>query len=151
MNLPMLFKNTGAGHCEGRGTRSKQSASLVAIFSKVKLTIAIKTTLYFLLPIIFFQNCSYKKVTDPSPAINRVMIGEMFEINLPEAHSKGITWRLEDQNKPFIELMNSVWHGEEKGINFNFKYNKAITDTLKFTQFTYSDKSDYVEYIIKVE
>lgn len=97
-------------------------------------------------------SCSYKKAEFTAPAVNEFVKGEKFRINLPEIHSDGYLWHIQ-QNKKLnaIEHVNSVWHGEKKGVDFNFKALNSGTDTLNFAFIKYRDTLKTVCFIIKVK
>ena len=92
------------------------------------------------------------EVKKEAPEVNLVKKGDKFYINLPEDHSQQFMWRINDHhNKKCIDHMNSVWHGNEKGVNYNFEALAPGTDTLNFKQFKYNDEVKFVSFIVKVE
>lgn len=92
------------------------------------------------------------EVKKEAPAANHVKKGEKFFINLPEDHSEFFLWRMDDKhNKACVDYMSSVWHGNEKGVNYNFEALTAGTDTLNFKQFKYNDEVKFVSFIVVVE
>lgn len=102
--------------------------------------------------LIFFQNCSYQEVKNPSPTINTIKQGEKFMIVLPEDHSQNMMWKIDDKhNKKCIDYINSVFHGNEKGVYYNFEALQKGQDTLNFALYNYNDVKKYASYIVKVE
>ena len=96
------------------------------------------------------QACSYHTIEQESPPINEIKAGEKFTIILPENHSEHFIWKLSEQrNSTVIEYVNAVWHGNDKGIYYNFKAVKTGTDTCHFTQLKLKDTTRLAEYIVK--
>ena len=112
---------------------------------------ALRVLSFFLL-IILFQNCSYQEVKNPSPSINTIKQGEKFMIVLPEDHSQNVIWKIDDKhNKKCIDYINSVFHGNENGVYYNFEALQKGQDTLNFALYKYNDVTKYASYIVKVE
>lgn len=109
-------------------------------------------TLLFLSLSFALLACSIKKADLESPAINKIKSGEKFRINLPEDHSGGFTWLPNNQfNSKVISYINSVWHGKEKGVDFNFEaLEKGKTD-ISFYSIMYKDTAAVKHFIIEVE
>jgi hypothetical protein len=75
----------------------------------------------------------------PLPDINTVKINAKFIVNLPENHTTGNMWQLSnDYNNDKIDYMSSVWHGNEKGVNFNFETKQTGEAVLNFALIHYS-------------
>ncbi len=106
---------------------------------------------FSILILFLFQNCSYTEIKKTSPEINIVKNGENFMIILPENHSEQLMWKLDDKhNKNCIEYINSVFHGNEKGVYYNFKALQKGQDTLHFALYKYNDVTKILSYIVKV-
>lgn len=118
----------------------------------MKLNLFFKGGKVFLLFLLFiFQSCSYRVLDKEAPAINEIKKGEKFTIILPENHSENYVWKLkEKQNTTVIKYTNAVWHGNEKGIYFNFEAIGNGTDTLCLTQLKYKDTTATTTYILQV-
>ncbi|MGZ3885491.1 MAG: hypothetical protein ACXVPD_15495 [Bacteroidia bacterium] len=103
---------------------------------------------------IFLSACTSftVEVAKEAPAVNRVKKGDKFYINLPEDHTQQLLWRIDDHhNKACVDYMNSVWHGNEKGENYNFEALAPGTDTLNFKLLKFSDEVKFISFIVKVE
>lgn len=97
------------------------------------------------------QACSYQTVEKEFPAVNEIKSGEKFTIILPENHTKNYIWKISDnRNKSLIDYLGAVWHGNEKGVYYNFKALNSGTDTLHFTQLQMQDTTKTASYIVKV-
>lgn len=105
----------------------------------------------FILSSLLFISC-IDQVNKPSPEVNIVEVGKKFYINLPEDHTTGYIWQLSnsyDDNK--LTYLSAVFHGNEKGINFNFEGLEKGKTTLDFTLIKYRDTSDVKSFIIEVK
>lgn len=108
-----------------------------------------KVIVLFLLFIL--QACSYTTLDKPAPAINEIKTGEKFTIILPENHKEFFMWKFNEQhNTSVIEYIGAVWHGNEKGVYYNFKALKSGLDTLHLTQLKLKDTTRKETFIIKV-
>lgn len=132
-------------------SQSKQNQSSVRFGVLFHSKTLYTCSLFFFL--VLFSSCTSRiEINQPSPAINKIKSGEKFFINLPENHAEYFTWRLsDDHNKNLIEDINSVWHGNEKGVIYHFTAKKPGVDTLKFTQYKYNEVSKNTSFIVKVE
>jgi predicted secreted protein len=98
-----------------------------------------------------FQFCSLTQIKDESPKINVIKNGTKFRINLPENHSTGYIWQLnENYNKNLISDIGAVWHGDEKGIDFNLKALSIGQTTLSLTLRKYTDTLSNKTYVINI-
>jgi hypothetical protein len=71
---------------------------------------------------LLFAGCRYDRIEDECPHVNEVRAGAKFMVNLPEDHRSGYLWQLSgDYDKKILEQLNSVWHGEARGVDFNFR------------------------------
>lgn len=97
------------------------------------------------------QFCSLTQIKDESPKINSVENGTKFKINLPEDHSSGYIWQLgENYDKSLIKDLGAVWHGNEKGVDFNLKALSVGQTTLSFVSRKYNDTADYKVFIVNI-
>lgn len=94
----------------------------------------------------------YRTINLPNPQINEIGVNENFRIILPENHTQGHIWQLSKNfENGTAEYINSVWHGNDKGVYFNFK-GKSIGQTeLRFDLIKYRDTLDTKTFIIKVK
>jgi predicted secreted protein len=109
-----------------------------------------KTISAFLL-VILLTGCDFPKLEKEAPAVNDLKKGTKFRVNLPEDHTTGYTWYLsEDFDNKIIHRLNDVWHGNEKGIDFNLKAASAGQTTLTFVSRKYTDTASYKKYIVSI-
>lgn len=101
--------------------------------------------------LVLFQNCSMIELNKELPAINEVTPDTKFRIILPENHTSGYIWQLnQDYDQKVIERINEVWHGNDKGIYFNLRSLAAGQTTLTFVSRKYTDTSDIKHFIVKI-
>jgi predicted secreted protein len=106
---------------------------------------------FVIILLAIFQACSLKEVKKNFPDINQVPVGEKFRINLPENHTDGYTWSLrDDYNKNVLANSNTVWHGNTKGLDFNFQALAAGQTTLTFVKRRYTDTADFKQFIVQI-
>lgn len=91
-----------------------------------------KNSLPFFFSILLLSACSYKDASAPYPEINTFKKGERLRVNLPENHNNKENWLMTSEHLTALKHLNAVWHGNEKGIDFNFEAVKPGTDTLTF-------------------
>lgn len=98
-------------------------------------------------------SCSNSKTINlESPQENELKPGEKFTIELPENHTTGYLWQLEKSyNSEQVDYMNSVWHGNDKGVYFNFKTSEKGKTELHFSLIKYKDTLDTKTFIIDVK
>lgn len=83
--------------------------------------------------------------------MNEVRQGEKFRINLPEDHSTGYLWQINgDFDERFLNELGAVWHGNEKGVDFNFQARETGIATISFYKRKYTDTSENRTYIVKI-
>lgn len=88
----------------------------------------------------------------PAPFANTVKVGEKFYIPLPENHTTGYMWQLSNAyDTKTLDYLVSVFHGNEKGVYFNFMGIKPGKTTLNFTLIKYQDTSEVRSFVIHVE
>jgi predicted secreted protein len=97
------------------------------------------------------HSCSLKEVKKNFPEVNQVLVNEKFRINLPENHSDGYTWNLYDTyDKQLLTNINTVWHGNTKGLDFNFAALAAGQTTLTFVKRRYTDTTDFKQFVVQI-
>jgi predicted secreted protein len=113
-----------------------------------------KKPIYFLtvcFAIFLFCSCRLPEIKEQSPAINSLKTEQKFRVNLPEDHRTGYTWQMtDDYDKNHIERLNEVWHGNEKGVDFNLKTLTTGQTTLTFVMRKFTDTSEIRHYIVKI-
>lgn len=110
-----------------------------------------KQAVLFLLSLLF-ASCSYQNISQEAPAVNTVKAAEKFRINMPEEHSKGYTWVLSnDYDTKVVGYLSSVWHGNEKGVDFNFEASSAGKTELVFYSIMYRDTAASKHFIVEVK
>ncbi len=109
---------------------------------------------YFLLLIshLVFSCHKSESVSREAPAVNALPVNTKFNIHLPENHTDGYLWQLNttyDINS--VDYMNSVWHGNEKGVVFNFESREKGKTALEFHLIKYKDTLESKTFIIDVK
>ncbi|MES2681295.1 MAG: protease inhibitor I42 family protein [Bacteroidota bacterium] len=103
------------------------------------------------LVITLFAACRPQVITEEAPIVNEVRAGEKFRINLPEDHSTGYGWQLNpDFDNTVVQHLNAVWHGKEKGIDFNFKALSVGQVTFTLINRKYTDTSGTRFFVVKI-
>lgn len=101
--------------------------------------------------IFLFFSCSYREMKMEAPQVNNLETNVKYRINLPEEHSSGYIWQLsETYDKKIIDNINTVWHGNTKGVDFNFHTLAAGQTTLTFILRKYTDTSAIKHFIVKI-
>lgn len=96
-------------------------------------------------------SCNYQELEQEAPEINLVRVNERFRINLPENHLNGEAWQLKkDFNPHFIQELGPVWHGNEKGVDFNLKALASSQTTLCFVKRKFQDTLESRLFIVKI-
>ncbi len=117
---------------------------------KSSINFTAKTILLIFL-MLSVDSCRPLAIKEEAPAINELSIGSTFRINLPENHQSGYGWQLNnDYNKTVVQALNAVWHGNKKGIDFNFKAMAPGSATLVLTNRKYIDTAGVKVFIVKV-
>src|SRR3954471_21659262 len=112
-----------------------------------------KICIYILLvfSVSSLQYCSLTAIKDESPKINTVENGIKFKINLPEDHSGGYLWQLgENYDHSKIKNCGAVWHGVEKGIDFNLQALSVGQTTLSLILRKYNDTISNKNFIVNI-
>lgn len=110
--------------------------------------------LYFtLILILVLTSCSdYETINQEAPKANAVKSGQKFRIILPENHTTGYMWQISNSfDETHIDYINSVWHGNEKGVYYNFIASEKGIATLNFSLIKYRDTSAVKSFIIDVK
>jgi hypothetical protein len=69
-----------------------------------------------------YQDVLTSKLRQEAPSENHFSRGEKFRITLPENHTTGYMWQLNNNyDTKVLDYYGSVFHGNEKGVDFNFK------------------------------
>lgn len=97
-----------------------------------------------------FSACRYTEIDQAFPNKNEVKLGKKFRVNLPENHDQQENWMLNESNLKAVNFLNPVWHGNEKGIDFNFIAQTKGLDTLHFILRKYTDTIDSKKIIVSV-
>ena len=112
------------------------------------------TNHHFLLKIlvgIIATSCTLKQIKNESPQINLLEIKQKYKINLPENHSNGYIWQLnDDYDRTIIDNLNTVWHGNENGVDFNFNTLSAGQTTLTFVSRKFTDTGEIKHFIVQI-
>ena len=111
-----------------------------------------KNLLTLLFSIILLSSCSYQQVRQEAPTENHFIRGEKFRITLPENHTTGYMWQMNNNfDTKVLDYYGSVFHGNEKGVDFNFKTLEKGKTTLNFALIKYRDTSAVKQFIIDVK
>lgn len=96
-------------------------------------------------------SCRYANVQKECPGVNEVVRGARFRVNLPEEHKSGYLWQLSDQSElSALYRLNSVWHGDAGGIDFNFEARSAGNATLLFVKRKFTDTAETRCYNVRI-
>lgn len=114
-----------------------------------------KKLVKFFLPtwfVFFIFSCSYTEINKEAPSINAVNLNSKFRINLPEEHSSGYIWQLsESYDRNLLENINTVWHGNKKGVDFNFLTRAMGTTTLTFVLRKHIDTTEIKHFVVNIK
>lgn len=106
---------------------------------------------YFFVASLMVTGCRYKELDGPEPIVNLVQHNERFSVNLPESHTKKEMWTVRaGYDTAIVKRLNEVWHGDEKGVDFNFRAVKTGTTKLTFIKRVYQDTVETVNYLVKI-
>jgi hypothetical protein len=115
------------------------------------MKILVKTSFTFLFFMILIMSCSYEKIEKEAPFVNKISPDKKFRINLPENHSDGYLWHLNESYDPSVISYNSsVWHGNTKGVDFNFNTLSVGQTTLTFLLKKRADTSMVKHYVVEI-
>jgi len=91
-------------------------------------------------------------VTEQKPFVNTIPLHGKFNITLPEDHTTGYLWQIgTEYNDTVVDYMNSVWHGNEKGVVFNFEGKAKGSAELEFKLVKYQDTIEIKKFWIAVK
>lgn len=97
-------------------------------------------------------SCSYQQLDKVSPLKNWVNIGDKFRITLPENHSTGYMWQINNNfDNGVLDYYGSVFRGNEKGVDFNFCALKKGNTIINFALIKYKDTTEVKQFIIEVK
>ncbi len=112
----------------------------------------LQKTLIILALAVFFSRCSLPQIKNEAPQINTLKVAQKFKINLPEEHKTGYMWQLSDNyNKTVLNHLNAVWHGNQKGIDFNFETLSIGQTTLTLIKRRYIDTIAKKTFIVNIQ
>ncbi|MBK9283381.1 MAG: hypothetical protein IPM51_03590 [Sphingobacteriaceae bacterium] len=98
------------------------------------------------------QRCSIDELKAEFPNENKIIAKKKFKINLPENHKLGENWVLiDDYNHEIINHINSVWHGDQKGLDINFLALKQGKTTIKLKLLKMKDSVAVKQYIVDIQ
>lgn len=93
-----------------------------------------------------------QEITETSPLVNHVPVNTKFNIPLQENHTTGYLWQLNtNYDAQPAEYMNSVWHGNETGVVFNFESKTKGSLELEFNLIKYKDTLETKKFLIEVQ
>ncbi len=111
-----------------------------------------KYNILFILATLILSACNYQQASKEAPQENNIELGEKFRISLPENHTTGYLWQMKsDYNSKVLDYYGSVFRGNEKGVDFNFKTLEKGKATLNFALIKYRDTSEVKQFIIDVK
>lgn len=111
-----------------------------------------KTYLFTFLILLVIYSCSYQQANKEAPLENSIQIGEKFRISLPENHTTGYMWQINSNyDDKILDYYGSVFRGNEKGVDFNFRTLEKGKATLNFALIKYRDTSAVKQFIINVQ
>ena len=97
-------------------------------------------------------SCSYQQADKVAPLKNVITKGEKFRITLPENHTTGYMWQINNTfNDKILDYYGSVFRGNDKGVDFNFTATEKGKAILNFTLIKYRDTADVKQFIIDVK
>lgn len=101
---------------------------------------------------LFLVSCYYKQLDKEAPAENSITAGEKFRITLPENHTTGYSWQINNSfDNKVLDYYGSVFRGNEKGVDFNFTALEPGKATVNFALINYHDTTEVKQFIINVK
>lgn len=101
---------------------------------------------------LFTLGCSYQQASKEAPLENSIHKGEKFRITLPENHTTGYMWQINNTfNDKVLDYYGSVFRGNEKGVDFNFTALETGKATVNFALIKYNDTTEVKQFIIDVK
>jgi len=111
-----------------------------------------KYTFLFISAILTTTACNYQQASKEAPQENSVTLGEKFRISLPENHTTGYMWQMNSNyDSKILDYYGSIFRGNEKGVDFNFRTLEKGKTTLYFALIKYRDTSEVKQFIIDVK
>jgi predicted secreted protein len=101
---------------------------------------------------LLFFSCSYRQIDKAAPQENTISKGEKFRITLPENHTTGYMWQINNSfDAKILDYYGSVFKGNEKGVDFNFTALEKGKATVDFALIKYHDTTEVKQFIIDVK
>ncbi|MFL5753658.1 MAG: protease inhibitor I42 family protein [Bacteroidia bacterium] len=113
-----------------------------------------KNLLLNLLLLVACISCSSPRLEheQKSGNSNVVKTGKAFHVNLPEDHTTPYLWSLSNNyNSTLVNYMGSLFHSNEKGVDFNFEALKPGKTDLTFYLRSYNDTSDIKTFTVEIK
>lgn len=111
-----------------------------------------KKIIVFIATSTFIVSCSYQQASKEAPLENSINKGEKFRITLPENHTTGYMWQINNTfNDKVLDYYGSVFRGNEKGVDFNFTALETGKATVNFALIKYNDTTEVKQFIIDVK
>jgi hypothetical protein len=105
--------------------------------------------LFLSIAIIGCKRTTINGLNTPNYELN---LNEKFSIQFPEDHRKGETWQpTELTQQSIVEYNQSVWEGNEKGVNFLYKATETGSIQLQFKKLSYNQITDTATILIVVK
>lgn len=115
-------------------------------------TFFMKITLLIIICTLCLIRCTYQQANKVAPLKNTITKGENFRITLPENHTTGFMWQINNSfDDKILDYYGSVFRGNEKGVDFNFTTLKEGQAILNFTLIKYRDTAEVKQFIIDVK
>lgn len=101
---------------------------------------------------LFVISCSYQQADKVAPLENVINKGEKFRITLPENHTTGYMWQINNTfDSKILDYYGSVFRGNEKGVDFNFTALEKGKASVNFALIKYNDTTEIKQFIIDVK
>lgn len=111
-----------------------------------------KFSILITLSSLLLISCSIKQADKVAPLENIIDKGEEFKITLPEDHTTGYSWLINNEfDKKVLDYYGSVFRGNKKGVDFNFVALEKGKTTVNFTLVKYHDTTEVKQFIIDVK
>jgi predicted secreted protein len=82
---------------------------------------------------------------------NQVKVGQEFSLYMKEEPGQGATWHLKDDfDHATADYLGSIWHGQDKGIAFNFRALKEGLVELHLAKRKYKDTLEVKHVNVKI-
>lgn len=110
-------------------------------------------TYLFILITLFFISCESPQIEHEksSGKINEIPAGKAFRINLPEDHTSGYSWSLDEKfDAGVVMYMGSVFRSNTKGVDFKFEGVNPGQTELRFIHRKHFDTLAVKSFIIRV-